>query len=354
MFPTYLPPPDRPQLIPTLLALPPELLHEILLYLDIPEFLTLTRVSRPLRTLLLSPPVPLTLFHSRLSVASATLTQYLPARPPLSTLSPPAGTIYMNRTHIIARAISRSLISIRLSRCLTHRPSTHDLVSRSILPQECATGLYASSISPSLIQARRSLTRSTLKDKLGRKLERRPSVNSLVSLNILPEECSPGDGRGAIAPGLVEARRRVVKERLKDGLRAWVERRARVAAAKRKNDLSTEGEDADTPERDAQGRLNVKILIRKFAHRGQGEGRLFVGPSSHNASANSESSVSCACDVHKKLAKRKNWERPLSGPLSQSVIVEQKGSSWGACAQPTRAHVLGLRRFWEGMARAGA
>lgn len=349
-----------PQALTHMLCLPAELLQEILLYLDIPDLLSLTRVSHTLRSLLLSSPTPATLFHSRLLKASATLTHSLPTRPTISSLSPPNATIYLTRTHLIARHISRSLVSIRLSRSLNQRPTAYDLVSRCILPQECAPGLFASSISPSLIQARRSLTRSSLKDKLGKKLERRPSVSSLVSLNILPEECS----RGGVAPGLVEARRRVLKERLKDGLRAWVEKRARIAAGKRTLVDETLAVDGDLPDRDAQGRLSVKLLVRKFARWGQANERIIViGSDEHNRVSSvpyakggirNPTIGRCACDSHARFMKNKKWERPRPMVPSSIPVNERKGSYHGACVQPTRAHVLGLRRFWESVAKASA
>lgn len=354
-----LPPPvsiPAPRPGPHLLSLPTELLQEVLLYLDVPDLLSLTRVSHSLRSLLLSPPTPSTLFHSRLLNASATLSHSLPDRPSLSSLSPPNATIYLTRTHLIARHISRSLISIRLSRSLNRRPTAWDLVSRCILPQECAHGLFASSVSPSLIQTRRSLTRSSLKDKLGRKLERRPSVDSLVSLNILPEECS----RGGVAPGLVDARRKVVKERLKDGLRAWVERRARIAANKRTR-LDSLTIDEDSPERDAQGRLSVKLLVRKFARWGQTDERVFLVESGRVRSVSfvkgatyGSASGRCACDSHAKLARKRRWERPRHMIPSSIPINERRGGNQGCLVQPTRAHVLGLRRFWESVAKASA
>lgn len=353
-FPIALQPPSH------LSCLPTELLQEILLYLEVPDLLSLTRTSHTLRSLLLSAPTPSTLFHSRLLNASATLAHSLTARPTLSSLSPPNATIYLNRTHLVARHISRSLVSIRLSRSLNQRPTAHDLVSRSILPQECATGLFASPISPSLIQARRKLTRSSLKDKLGRKLERRPSVSSLVSLNILPEECS----RGGVAPGLIEARRRVVKEKLKDGLRAWVERRARIAAGKKKRLEDAFDMEEDLPGRDAQGRLSVKMLVRRFARWGQADERIIAirsGEPRHvkfvsemQVSLHNSDSGRCACDTHARFVKHKRWERPRPMVPSSIPVNDRKGSYQGACVQPTRAHVLGLRRFWETVAKTSA
>jgi len=111
-----------------------------------------------------------------------------------------------------------------------------------------------------------------------------------------------------------------MKERLKDGLRAWVEGRA-VAAQKKKAD-----------ELDSTEEHSVKALVRRFAAK------------------------KLASDLDQQfdpvaLEKRKAQER--WGRQAQAAKHKEKNKN-GACAQPTRAHVLGLRRFWEGVIRAAA
>lgn len=159
--------------------------------------------------------------------------------------------------------------------------------------------------------------RRRVRDVVGRKLERRPSVKSLVQRHILPEEC---EWPGAVSPVLVEARRRVMRERLKDGLRRWVEGRAVVAQRERNSDeVVAQAE-----------RVSVRVLVRRLQ------------------------------------ARRERFEiSERRGPGVHCVAAEKKRAqgAWGADAekerlrarnQPTRAHVLGLKRFWEGVTRAAA
>lgn len=75
--------------------------------------------------------------------------------------------------------------------------------------------------------------------RLNRSLSRRPPLSTLVSANILPSECFKLDrtsgervwGSG-LAGALVERKRRLERENLKAGLRAWLERKARSVAAR--------------------------------------------------------------------------------------------------------------------------
>lgn len=139
----------------------------------------------------------------------------------------------------------------------------------------------------------RSLSRQLVSIRLKQSLLRRPSATSLVKVNILPIECcrrssSTGEvvwGEG-VSPGLVEAKRRIERERVKDGLRAWLERKA-----------------AQVHERGEGERRSVRGLIRLFTAR-------------KNATENRE--------------KRGPAKRPSS--------------------EPTRAHVHHMRRFWESKA----
>lgn len=221
-----------------LTTLPSELLLHILTYLDIPDLLTLTRTSHALRSLSLDP-----LLHvDRLHRASLTLQHSLSLRPSLADLM--AHRIYITRTTLAARSLGRNLIKIKLNRQLMRRPSAEELVEWGVLPRECFGG------------------------KKG--------------------------GGGGLAPALVDAKRRVERERVKDTLRGWVEewrRRGSEALANGDN----EGQ-----------RPDVRRMARRFARDG----------------------------------------RERDSPRWGQRMVEGREA-------PTRAKVLGLRRFWERVGREG-
>jgi hypothetical protein len=212
--------------------LPDELLLTILSHLDIPDLLSSSRTSHRLRTLSLDP-----LLHvSRLHRASTTLSHSLPLRPSLAELM--AHRIYITRTTLAARNLGRNLIKIKLNRQLLKRPSKEQLVEMGVLPRECV----------------------------------------------------------ALAPGLVEVKRRVERERVKDVLRGWVEEWRRRGWESRKEE---------------EERPDVGRLVRRFAASKEGrEGRYT------------------------------RWGRGVEG--------KGKGRE-----EPTRAKVLGLRRFWEKVGREG-
>jgi hypothetical protein len=224
---------------PSLSSFPDELLLHILTYLDLPDLLSLSRTSHTLRTLSLDP----ILHASRLHRASNTLSHSLPLRPSLGELM--AQRIYITRTTLAARRLGRSLVMI----------------------------------------------------KLNKKLRGRPSVESLVEWGVLPEECFRKEGR--VSPALVEKKRMVERERVRDFLRSWVEV-WRVRGERVKGEEGGEKPD-------------VRVLVRRFAR----------------------------------------------GSLQQEGREQQ--SRWGAQArmggnvkeEPTRAKVLGLRRFWEKVGREG-
>ena len=111
---------------------------------------------------------------------------------------------------------------------------------------------------------------------------------------MLPRECySKGQGR-YLAPSLVETKRRIEKERVKDVLRHWVEEWRRRGWESREE---VGGE-----------RPDVRRIARRFA---------------------------------------------------KSGTERERQSRWGRAAgedrreMPTRAKVLGLRRFWEKIGREG-
>jgi len=134
--------------------------------------------------------------------------------------------------------------------------------------------------------------------KLNKKLRGRPSVESLVEWGVLPEECFRKEGR--VSPALVEKKRMVERERVRDFLRSWVE-------VWRVRGERVKGGDEEG------GKPDVRVLVRRFA-RG-----------------------------------------------SQQLEGREQQSRWGAQAkrggstkeEPTRAKVLGLRRFWEKVGREG-
>ncbi|TVY47025.1 hypothetical protein LOCC1_G002693 [Lachnellula occidentalis] len=237
---------------------PDELLLTILSHLDIPDLpqsspsislpapiqeailtppthsLSTTRTSHRLRTLSFDP-----LLHTtRLHRASTTLSHSLPLRPSLAQLM--AHRIYITRTTLAARHLGRNLIKIKLNRSLLKRPSQEELVGRGVLPRECVVG--------------------------------------------------------GLAPGLVEVKRRVERERVKDTLREWVgEWRTRGWERRR-------GEEV---------RPDVGRLVRRFARDKEG-GR-------------------------------------NSGRWGRSVERQRQRQR----EEPTRAKVLGLKRFWEKVGKEG-
>ncbi|KAI9712734.1 MAG: hypothetical protein M1820_001356 [Bogoriella megaspora] len=156
-----------------------ELILYIFKYLDVPDLLAASRTSHRLRSLSTDP----ILHNHRRRTASLLLSAHLPFRPPLSALLPPTSTIYLTTTHVAARTLSRALVAIKLNRCLSRRPSAASLIDKGVLPREC----YA---------------------KAGR-----GAMEGEVGLL-------------GVGWGIVEARRKVEKERVKDGLRVWIGRMA--------------------------------------------------------------------------------------------------------------------------------
>ncbi|KAL9086104.1 MAG: hypothetical protein Q9159_004339 [Coniocarpon cinnabarinum] len=240
----------------SLASLSDELILLILSHTDIPELLNFSRTTHRHRRLSLDP----LLHQHRRSFVPYLLSHSLSHRPSLSSLHPPAATIYLTSTHVLARTISRQLVAIRLNRNLAHRPSAQKLVTCNILPRECC-----------------SVDRNSGEWVVG--------------------------GRGAIAPGIVETKRRVEKERLKDGLRAWLERKAEGVREKAR----TEDE----------GPGGVRRLVRRFTARWKsGDGEI--------VKVNDASSA-------------EKW------PVARRGCARDEA--------PTRAHVYSLRRFWEGVAQ---
>jgi hypothetical protein len=225
---------------PSLSSFPDELLLHILTYLDLPDLLSLSRTSHTLRTLSLDP----ILHASRLHRASITLSHSLPLRPSLGELM--AQRIYVTRTTLAARRLGRSLVMI----------------------------------------------------KLNKKLRGRPSVESLIEWGVLPEECFRKEGR--VSPALVEKKRMVERERVRDFLRSWVE--VWRVRGERVKGCGEEG-----------GKPDVRVLVRRFARGSQ---------------------------QHEGREQQSRW----------GAQAKRGGSTK---EEPTRAKVLGLRRFWEKVGREG-
>lgn len=100
----------------------------------------------------------------------------------MSKLQPPTSAIYLTRTHIAARRLHWSLVCIRLQRSLSRRPPLKTLISTGKIPPETC------------------------------RYDRRSG------------EIVWGTG---VAGALVELKRKVEREQIKEGLRVWLERKAR-------------------------------------------------------------------------------------------------------------------------------
>lgn len=119
-------------------------------------------------------------------------------------------------------------------------------------------------------------------------------------MGVLPQECvvkGRGFGEG-MAPGLVGLKRKIERERVKDGLRGWVEEWRRKGWEERRRLDELNG---------AEGKPDVRRLVRRFAR--------------DRTTNNSDS--------------RQRWG----------------GNAERRREDPTRANVLGLKRFWEGVGR---
>lgn len=291
--------------------LPDEVILHVMSFLQVDDLLRLSRTCHKVRGLACDPVLHLERLHD----ASYTVETALARRPTRAAISPPNAWIWLSKTNVLSRQISKSLTKIRLSHNLERRPDVQDLVARAILPATCTT--YSSSVSPALIQSQRAIQKQRLKDGLGRKLERRPSVQSLVSMNILPKECA----NRRMSPTIFAKRRQVIRESLKDGLRAWVEGRG-IQAQKRKAD-----------EMEFAERRTVKSLAQRFTAK-----RLAV---------ELEDRRDCV-EVEKRRAQAR-WGRELEVARRKE---ERRADVNGGCSHPTRAHVLGLKRFWESVIRS--
>lgn len=122
-----------------------------------------------------------------------------------------------------------------------------------------------------------------------------------------------------ISAGIIDTRRQVIKATLKDGLRAWVESRGLKAQQRRASEC------------DQEERRTVKGLVRRLTAR--------------RVAAELESRAD-AMSMEKKMAQAR-WGKALE-------VKRARDRELNGCSQPTRARVLALKRFWEGMVRTGA
>lgn len=114
----------------SLTSLPSELLLQILSYLDIPDLLSLSRTMHLLRSLTHDP-----LLHShRLQRASLNLSRAIPSRPPLTELM--ARRVYVTRNTRAALSLGRKFLMIKLNRQLGRRPNMERLVELGVMPAE--------------------------------------------------------------------------------------------------------------------------------------------------------------------------------------------------------------------------
>ena len=113
----------------------------------------------------------------RLHISSVRLSYLLPRRPLLRSLQPPASTIYLNRTHVTARHLRFRLLSAALNRSLSRRPSVSSLVSARILPEDCCRRDHESGdiilARSALVQRKRRLELEKFKEGMRVWLERK-------------------------------------------------------------------------------------------------------------------------------------------------------------------------------------
>ncbi|TLD14545.1 hypothetical protein PspLS_11128 [Pyricularia sp. CBS 133598] len=142
--------------------LPNEVLLHIMSYLEVCDLLATSRTNHHLRDLSLSP-----ILHSmrlrRIRMILPPLLQS-PSRPTLPDLI--GRRIFMTQTTVVSRKLSRSLISIRLSRRLAARPSPEALVARGVLPPEWG------GVAPALVARKRAVEKERVKDGLRGFVER--------------------------------------------------------------------------------------------------------------------------------------------------------------------------------------
>ncbi len=181
------------------------------------------------------------LLHAhRLRRARATLPPLLtsPSRPTLPELM--ARRIFQTHTVQVSRRLSRSLAAIRLSRRLPQRPSAESLAQRGVLPTECvgADGGYCYRGGGWTVGGGdgnhggygKYGKYGNLGNFWGNRYGNGHGDGNGTWAVALADRGVPGTGTGVMAvamvdlsPALVARKRAVERERLKDGLRRWVD-----------------------------------------------------------------------------------------------------------------------------------
>ncbi|KAF8469121.1 hypothetical protein BDZ91DRAFT_721758 [Kalaharituber pfeilii] len=110
-------------------ALPDEILLAILSYLDISDLFSLIKTSHHLRNISLDP----LLHRKRLRSVKSYLSLILPKRPPIEALKAPR-RIYLSHRDFARKELNRGLTKIKLNKKLEKRPDPGWLVERGVLP----------------------------------------------------------------------------------------------------------------------------------------------------------------------------------------------------------------------------
>jgi len=192
-------------------------------------------------------------------------------------------------------------VGIRLKKKLKHRPDVGDLVGRGVLPGECFVLVPSSAGNGSAYQSYRQSTYTS-----------RPSPRRSIAEHQTRETStrSTADHRAAgyVAPGIVGIKRGLERERIKDRIRDWVQGRGKQELERRRT------------EREKEAEKSVGTLVRRFAFKGSMEERDF-------------------CMDSRVADRRERWGKGAA--------------KWGERKkkEPTRAHVHGLKHFWEGIGR---
>ncbi|RDW75241.1 hypothetical protein BP6252_06383 [Coleophoma cylindrospora] len=181
----------------SLADLPDELLLHILSYIDIPDLLAISRTTHHFRHLSTDPLLHLARIHRN----SLSLSHSLSVRPSLAELM--HQRIFVTRTSLAARALGRNLIKIKLNRALPLRPSASTLVEKGVLPRE------ATYLAPSLIETKRRVERERVKDVLRHWVEEWRRKGDEMGANVgerpdvrrMARRFTKGSGNGGGGPG---------------------------------------------------------------------------------------------------------------------------------------------------------
>lgn len=138
---------------------------------------------------------------------------------------------------------------------------------------------------------------------------------------------SPTRSPGYLSPSLIHAKRLIERERVKDRIRRWVENRGCQELERR---LRAEEEES---------KHSVAGLIRRFVARGKEGEQQTTEDGGRLLSRSAQGSFDIGNGSRKKPVNER-WGR---GAVNWAERRKR---------DPTRAHVHGLRRFWEGVGKA--